>query len=147
MGIRTLLQLVLPVLAVALAPLACHHDDAEQTGSSCGKAEDCFPSAEQPLKGAAVCLDRVSGGYCTHTCQTDADCCAVKGECRTSFPQVCAPFESTGAKHCFLSCEAAVVTPTGDDDTTFCHQNASDAFSCRSSGGGSANRKVCVPSG
>jgi hypothetical protein len=128
--------------------LACGDDDAdEHTGQSCDKPEVCYPEAKQPLKGTAVCLDRVMGGYCTHTCQTDADCCAVEGECKSGYPQVCSPFESTGAKYCFLSCEAAVVTPTGKDESAYCHEFAHQAFNCRSSGGGSENRKVCVPGG
>jgi hypothetical protein len=39
---------------------------------------------------------------------------------------------------CFLSCE-----DVGDDDNGYCHEHASAAFNCRSTGGGSANRKVC----
>lgn len=145
MKISSAWKLIPAIVAVLLLPLACDDDADENTGSACGKAEDCFPKLEEPLKGTAVCLDRVPGGYCTHTCETDADCCAAKGECRTGFPQVCSPFESTGAKYCFLSCEASIVAPTGEDDATYCHENANDAFNCRSSGGGSANRKVCVP--
>lgn len=41
------------------------------------------------------------------------------------------------------SCEAADI---GDhDESTFCQEEAHPAFGCRSTGGGSANRKVCVP--
>jgi hypothetical protein len=47
---------------------------------------------------------------------------------------------------CFLSCEAAVVSGAdAGDANTYCGKNANSAFSCRSSGGGSQNRKVCVP--
>src|SRR5947209_5988977 len=79
----------------------------EQTGQACKVATDCYPGLEAgALKGEVQCLDRVANGYCTHLCQTDADCCAVSGECKTGFKQVCGPFESTGQMMCFLSCEA-----------------------------------------
>jgi hypothetical protein len=130
---------------------------AEQTGSACTNPAQCYPNVAwdagvdagadaSPVRGTVLCLDRVPGGYCTHTCQTDSDCCAVPGECKTGFPQVCSPFESTGQKMCFLSCESAIVSAADAGDTsTFCGLNANSAFSCRSSGGGSQNRKVCVP--
>jgi hypothetical protein len=76
---------------------------------------------------------------------TDADCCAIPGECKTPHPQVCSPFESAGQKYCFLSCENAVVSQSGYDESVYCSTYAHSAFGCRSSGGGSENRKVCVP--
>ena len=117
----------------------------EQTGSACTSAAACFPDVADAgsLRGAPLCRDRVTGGYCTHTCTTDADCCAVPGECRSGFPQVCAPFESTGQMMCFLSCEKAIID--GGDGASYCAGNGNSAFSCKSSGGGGANRKVCVP--
>jgi len=61
---------------------------------------------------------------------------------------VCAPFESTGLLECFLSCEDAAVTASGlADSNAFCQSYANAAFICRSTGGGSKNRKVCVPDG
>lgn len=124
----------------------------EQTGSSCVTPASCYPGVTADagdagaLRGTVLCLDRVSGGYCTHTCESDSDCCAVAGECKTGFPQVCSPFESTGQKMCFLSCEKTVIDGAdAGDSTNFCSINANSAFSCRSSGGGSTNRKVCVP--
>ncbi|HTM46288.1 MAG TPA: hypothetical protein VL137_15115, partial [Polyangiaceae bacterium] len=69
----------------------------EQTGSVCKVASQCYPGvADGGLLGEAMCLTRVRDGYCTHTCTRDSDCCAAAGECRTGFPQVCSPFESTG---------------------------------------------------
>jgi hypothetical protein len=67
--------------------------------------------------------------------------------------QVCAPFESTGAKYCFLSCEAADLRPAADagtdagaiDPNAYCQREATAQFSCRSSGGGATNRKICLP--
>jgi len=118
----------------------------EHTGQSCTSTSQCYAGLDQSkLKGAVQCLS-VTGGYCTHECQTDTDCCAASGECRTGFPQVCAPFESTGKSYCFLSCEASTVSAANyQDDNLFCQQNASAAFGCRSTGGGSQNRKVCLP--
>lgn len=50
----------------------------EQAGQSCKVAADCYPNLDGgATKGAVQCLDRVTGGYCTHLCATDADCCAV----------------------------------------------------------------------
>jgi hypothetical protein len=98
------------------------------------------------MGGPAVCLPVTGGGYCTHKCTADTDCCAVPGECKTSFPQVCSPFESQPDKYCILSCEDAQVSDAGvADANTFCATYAHVGFTCRSSGGGSQNRKVCMP--
>jgi hypothetical protein len=128
----------------------------ENTGQSCTQPSDCYAGLDAgSLKGAVQCLDRVTGGYCTHLCEKDEDCCAVSGECKSGFKQVCSPFESTGQKMCFLSCEATDIrasdagAPDGGtlDETTYCTTYATSEFACRSSGGGSGNRKVCVPGG
>jgi len=127
------------IATLALTVVACG-DDHEETGSACTSASQCYPGIDPAtIAGEIVCMDRVPGGYCTHHCVTDADCCAVTNECRTGFPEVCAPFESTGELFCFLSCEGVA------DEGTYCQANANQAFGCRSTGGGSANRKVCVP--
>jgi len=98
---------ILLCLSVACTVVACGDDDndhgggsddsPEETGQQCGVADDCFIDlrGDDGIQGEAVCLDRVEGGYCTHTCATDADCCAVDGECETDLRQVCAPFENT----------------------------------------------------
>jgi hypothetical protein len=137
----------------------------EYTGSACTAASDCYgdllsEDGGSALKGDPVCLDKVTGGYCTHTCETDADCCAVEGECRTGLRQVCASFENTTEKYCFLSCEDPDITAaneagatdagqTGDglDGDEYCRANTSDEFGCRSTGGGVENRKACLPIG
>ena len=113
-------------------------------GGACELADDCFPGIDRSaLEGDVECLTRVSGGYCTHSCDEDLDCCAVAGECLSDSVQVCAPFENSAAKSCFLACEPADI---GDmDENEYCAEFAHPAFSCRSSGGGSENRKVCVP--
>jgi hypothetical protein len=120
----------------------------EETGSVCEVDSECFPDIEEGmLMGEALCLTRVHDGYCTHTCVEDTDCCAVPGECQTDLPQVCSPFESAPDKMCLLSCEAADIEgdPDAEDANAFCQRNASSDFICRSSGGGSENRKVCMP--
>lgn len=119
----------------------------DNTGSTCATADDCYPGVTG-LSGEPRCLDRVRGGYCTHLCETDDDCCAAEGECRSDLAQVCSPFESTGVRQCFLSCEAEDIRRTDGgaiDEQEFCQRFASRDFICRSSGGGSANRKVCLP--
>ena len=117
------------------------------TGQSCSAPEQCFGSLDAgALVGTAICLDKVPGGYCTHSCSGDGDCCAVPGECPGGYPEVCAPFESTGQMDCFLSCEDSTIQKAGyTDSTAYCAKFANAAFSCRSTGGGSKNRKVCVP--
>lgn len=125
--------------------LACR-GDVEYAGQPCESPDDCYPEVADlsELRGEVECLDKVSGGYCTHLCQTDADCCAVEGECNSDFPQVCGPFENQPDMRCFLSCEDENLVDglTGDE---YCQTYAHPDFGCRSTGGGSANRKVCVP--
>ncbi|NRA32744.1 MAG: hypothetical protein HRU17_05325 [Polyangiaceae bacterium] len=121
----------------------------EEVGSVCSSSDECFVDFSGPdggLQGEPLCLEEVRAGYCTHTCQSDDDCCAAPRECDTDFPQVCSPFQSTGDEMCFLSCEVEDVERSGaEDDMAFCQTEVSADFSCRSSGGGSANRKICVP--
>jgi hypothetical protein len=136
-------------LLLALIVVACGSDDPviEQTSQPCKLAKECYPTLDAAaLRGEPVCLDRVPDGYCTHLCEQDSDCCAVPGECKTGHPQVCAPFESTGQKQCFLSCESEIVTEAKSTDANaYCALYANAAFGCRSTGGGSENRKVCMP--
>src|SRR5687767_1286707 len=81
----------------ALSIAACDEDDDDVSGvgSSCASADQCYLDLDEEVAGAAVCLDRVEGGYCTHQCQSDSDCCSVEGECPNGKEQVCGPFEST----------------------------------------------------
>lgn len=146
------------------APIAATPDAASDSGSlrvdehagqRCTVAADCYPNLDAgSVEGAVVCLDRVPNGYCTHECASDSDCCAASGECRTGIKQVCAPFESTGKKMCFLSCEDGDVTSGatasaaydgGTDEDAYCKYFAAASSSCRSTGGGGENRKVCIP--
>ena len=136
---------------LALIAAACGSSDGgagpTNTGAACTAVAECYPGvAAEALAGEPVCLDKVAGGYCTHACTADSDCCAAAGECPGKHDEVCAPFESTPDQYCFLSCEdadlkAAAVT----DADVYCHTYASAAFNCRSTGGGSKNRKVCMP--
>jgi hypothetical protein len=123
---------------------------AYSTGASCSQPSECYA----PIDGAAVhgqvtCLAQLQSGYCTHTCQSDADCCAVPGECLSGFRQVCASFESTGRTYCFLGCDPTDIASGPEapitDPTAYCQQWGNAAFTCRSTGGGHANRKFCGP--
>src|SRR5689334_2265055 len=68
----------------------------EETGKFCQAPSDCYPGVggSSSIMGEAECIDKVEDGYCTHTCETDDDCCAVEGECKTGIKQVCSSFES-----------------------------------------------------
>jgi len=127
----------------------------EPTGSTCEVAADCYAGLDtSELSGDVACIDKVEDGYCTHECEEDSDCCAVEGECRTGFKQVCAPFENTDVKYCFLSCEDEDLVAAGGsggasdiDANEYCEREAHPRFVCRSTGGGSENRLVCLPEG
>jgi hypothetical protein len=119
-----------------------------QAGQSCATAAQCFSTLDAAaLHGQVTCLTQLQNGYCTHTCQSDADCCAVPGECRSGFKEVCASFESAGPMYCFLSCAAADIAAAPDagttDPATYCQTWGNASFTCRSTGGGSQNRKFC----
>jgi hypothetical protein len=123
----------------------------EHVGQSCAQASQCYPTLEAgALHGTVTCLTQgLPSGYCTHTCQSDADCCAVPGECLTGFKQVCASYESTAQMYCFLGCASSDIAAAPDAGTTdpnaYCARWANASFTCRSTGGGSANRKFCGP--
>ena len=150
---RALIRVPILLAVACAAASACGSSDngavATNTGQSCRAPEDCYPGVDAgSLLGEPQCLTRVPNGYCTHHCGADSDCCAAAGECPRGFPEVCAPFESTVEMDCFLSCETEAVTGAGfTDDNAFCQKYASATFICRSTGGGSNNRKVCVPNG
>ena len=131
--------------AAATTAAAATTGSPDNAGAVCEVAADCYADLGDAgtIQGEVECLDRVRGGYCTHTCEADDDCCAVEGECKTELAQVCSPFESTDDKRCFLSCEPEDVGE--EDEQVFCQLEASADFICRSSGGGGDNRKVCVP--
>jgi hypothetical protein len=130
---------------------ACGNDDdgagPTNTGQACASVDSCYPGVKEgELVGDAVCLDEVTGGYCTHHCEQDSDCCAAAGECPDAHAEVCAPFQSTPDKYCFLSCEDADLAKTTlADADQYCQTYAGSTFGCRSTGGGSQNRKICMP--
>jgi hypothetical protein len=135
----------------ALLILSCGGDDedVEGTGQACETADDCYADLEEEVEGTVQCLS-VSGGYCTHTCTVDADCCAIDGECdygdRGELVQICAPFTSQQDRWCFLSCEDSALARVPEEDrATFCEDISSD-LGCRATGGGDP-KKVCLPSG
>lgn len=144
-SLRTTVSVTAALLLGYLGSVACGDDsgdEASSAGAACEVIDDCYVDVDpEEIVGDVECLDRVPGGYCTHTCSTDEDCCAAEGEC-DGRPQVCAPFESTGIMMCFLTCEG--VEEAEDDPDGYCHEYASESFSCRSTGGGSNNRKVCA---
>lgn len=122
---------------------------ATHTGQSCTTASQCYLGIDAgSLKGQVTCLTQLTNGYCTHTCQTNADCCAVPGEC-AGFEQVCAPFESSGHSYCFLSCSASAIAAAPDggtmDATAYCQLWGNSTFTCRSTGGGANNMLFCGP--
>ena len=132
--------------AVIVVVAACS-GGSQSVGQSCTSATTCYPGVDQStLKGTATCLTQITGGYCTHTCTADSDCCAVTGECKSGFKEICAPFESQPQTYCFLSCEAADITASGAgnmDPTAYCQKYAGAAFTCRSTGGGANNKQFC----
>jgi hypothetical protein len=134
-----------------IAIFACSNGNTtSNTGSACAKTADCYPGIDaSALKGTATCLTQIQGGYCTHTCSADGDCCAVSGECPKGFKEVCASFESTGMKYCFIGCDAADIAadpnPGTTDPNAFCQKWGGATFTCRSTGGGANNRKFCGP--
>ena len=138
--------IILALMLLATMVTAGCGDDSddgsdEYAGQPCETAEECYPTVDtDEILGDLVCLDdRVEGGYCTHTCDADTDCCAVVGECTTDLPQVCAPLESAPDSYCFVTCEDV------DDEENYCELYVHPDFHCRSTGGGSENRKVCLP--
>jgi hypothetical protein len=143
-----MLKRMLIVLVVGLAAACSGGAKAPPTGQGCMKVSDCYPGLDAgALSGMVVCLP-LQGGYCSHTCTADTDCCKVAGECPTGIKEVCSPLQSNAATYCFVSCDTADITPTADggtDPNSFCKSAANPSFTCRSTGGGSANRKFCGP--
>jgi hypothetical protein len=145
---------VIAASVVALVANACSGSGNGGTGPStvvgtaCTQAAQCYPGiVAATLQGQVTCLTQLQNGYCTHTCNTDADCCAAPGECSPGFKQVCASFESSGQMYCFLSCATSDIAPNAGttDPNVYCQTWANASFTCRSTGGGSANRKFCGP--
>ena len=134
------------LLAFSFLP-SCGDDDGGgadlHVGEACEAPEECFDTLAEEVPGEVICIDRVAGGYCSHACVDDTECCSVEGECDFGpdygvLPEICAPLESMGGTWCFVSCEGV------EDETTYC-EGISPDLHCRSTGGGAENRKVCLP--
>lgn len=141
----------LAATVLALAHMSGCADDGDdrqhEAGALCEVPDECYPDLEHTdIQGQVECLETNSGeGYCTHHCETDADCCAVEGECETGRPQVCAPYTNSTQKRCFLACEDENV---GDQESNdYCSRYAWEGATCASTGGGGENRKVCGAKG
>lgn len=96
--------------------------------ATCATADECAEAIPEDAEGA--CLDKSESGFCTWTCSVDTDCTVPDD-------WVCASFESEPGLYCFPSCEGV------EDDAEACPPG----LTCRSTGGGSDNRKVCFPEG
>jgi hypothetical protein len=146
-GMRLTHRLVFVLGAVA----ACSNNSGSapvQTGSACTTAGACYPALDAAaLHGTVTCLTQLQNGYCTHTCTADSDCCAVPGECAAGVKEVCAPLQSAPQTYCFVSCDAANIPASAGttDPNVYCQKFANASFTCRSTGGGSANKKFCGP--
>lgn len=146
-------RLLTTLLSCSIATLAAcgddDDDDLEGTGQMCEVTEDCFAGLED-VPGDPNCFTNVEGGYCSHTCASDAECCSVEGECdfgeRGQLSEVCAPFESFDDTWCFISCEDDILAALPEQDRdTYC-EDVSPDLHCRATGGGDP-RKVCLPDG
>lgn len=147
-GFGTLISVALPA---AFVFVGCGGDDdvppaaPEQPDPICAEEDECYTGvADGALVGDALCLTDVRGGYCTHTCTADEDCCAAEGECAADLDQVCSPYQSNGQAMCFLSCGPDNVSEIVDEQE-FCQAAAGRDFVCRTSEEGSEERKICVP--
>jgi hypothetical protein len=135
----------------------------EPAGQSCTTPAQCYGGVDAgAISGEITCLAKVTSGYCTHTCKQDTECCSAPGECLSGVAEVCSPLSNQPEQYCFLSCEDADVqraiaangaagyydggaTDAGSVADAYCESFAGAATSCRSSGGGNKNRKICLP--
>lgn len=137
--------LVVVLLAASIGVGFACGSPAPATGQGCMVVEDCYPGVDPALLPGVDCVEKFPGGFCTHTCEVDEDCCAVEGECADGLVYVCSPYENDKTKRCFLGCGAEVL---GDvDGAAHCSNYVSPAYVCSSSGGGPENREVCRPPG
>jgi hypothetical protein len=87
----------------------------------CDSPGDC----DVPDGREAACVKKDSDGFCSWKCDSD-------NECRHDDEDLlCASFEDNPDKYCFPSC--------GGDES------CPDGFTCRSTGGGVNQRRVCFP--
>lgn len=124
-GVRPNMLIVLIVL------FGCNKDDVNY--EACDVVEDCADWIPEGATG--VCLEKSGGGFCSWECAADDDCAAPEDD-EHPYAYVCSSFESDPALYCFPSCE-----DEGDTDGEVCPEG----FTCRSTGGGSDNRRICFP--
>ena len=105
--------------------------DKEVSYETCEVADDC--EAWAPDSAEPVCLEKSGGGFCSWECATDPDCADDPDE---DFAYVCSSFEDTEGLYCFPSCNEGE-----DSEAEVCP----DGFTCRSTGGGTDNRRICFP--
>ena len=115
-------------ILLALGLLACNKEFVYE---GCEVADDCAEYI--PDSATPVCLDKSGQGFCSWECAVDADCADDPNE---DFAYVCSSFESTDGLYCFPSCNE-----DSDSETDVCPEG----FGCRSTGGGSDNRRICFP--
>ncbi len=106
--------------------MACH--DGPDVYEPCESPATC----EAPPDQTAECVNGDGDGFCTWSCEDEADC--AQSEHPWQF--VCASFESSDGNHCFPACDGAEAP-----DEEQCPRG----YECRSTGGGSENEKVCYP--
>jgi hypothetical protein len=102
--------------------------------AACEGPADC----DVPAEAEAVCLDKSGEGFCSWECSVDADCDYASEEEEARWARVCASFEDEAGTFCFPSCDEGA-----DEEDEVCP----GGFTCRSTGGGADNRKVCFPEG
>lgn len=134
---------VVAAIAAAGVGFACAPGPDPEIGRGCAVAEDCYPGVDRGALPVIDCVEKFPGGFCTHNCETDEDCCAVAGECADGLVYVCSPYEDDKTRRCFLGCGAEEIG--GGDGTAYCSQQISPEYVCSSSGGGPENREVCRP--
>ena len=100
---------------------------------ACEAPSDC----DVPEDADAVCLDKSGEGFCSIECEADDECDYAEEGDGAGFDFVCASFESEDGLFCFPACDEDA--EDGDDCPA--------GMGCRSTGGGSDNRKICFPEG
>lgn len=121
------------LLAICVLSIAsCNKDskdDDDDVYLACEEPEDCVVPEDRD----AVCLEKADEGFCSWECDADSDCDdADDGD----FDFVCASFESEEALYCFPAC---------NEDAEEEEDECPGSMTCRSTGGGSDNRKICFP--
>jgi hypothetical protein len=102
---------------------------------TCSTAQDCYPDASSVaiFTMNPQCLTTSSGGYCTHVCSSDSDCCIWPSECPSGQHQVCVPFSSSSSNMvCAISCGSSDIASVLDLSENFWGGDAAIADSAAS---------------